>query len=91
MATAHSSDQFVAGLGITGFGGGFCQMAMCAIPELMPNKYRHIGICLSDGFVYVIVVIGPIVGRVSRLYAPWLGDLCVNVNVLIVVCHRCGS
>lgn len=65
MATAHSSDQFVAGLGITGFGGGFCQMAMCAIPELMPNKFRHIGICLSDGFVYVIVVIGPIVGRVS--------------------------
>lgn len=66
MATAHSSDQFVAGLGITGFGGGFCQMAMCSIPELMPNKFRHIGICLSDGFVFVIVVIGPIVGRVSH-------------------------
>ena len=41
-------------------------MAMCAIPELMPNKYRHIGICISDGFIYIIVVIGPIVGRVSE-------------------------
>ena len=31
--------------------------------ELMPNKYRHIGITISDGFVFVIVVIGPVVGR----------------------------
>ncbi|OAA63518.1 Fungal trichothecene efflux pump [Niveomyces insectorum RCEF 264] len=62
-ATAHGSEQFIAGLAITGFGGGFCQMAMCAIPELMPNKYRHIGICLSDGFVFVIVVIGPVIGK----------------------------
>ena len=38
---------------IAGFGGGFCQMAMCSIPELMPNKFRHIGIALSDGFVFV--------------------------------------
>lgn len=36
---------------------------MCAIPELMPNKYRHIGITISDGFVFIIVVIGPVVGR----------------------------
>jgi hypothetical protein len=35
------------------------------IAELLPNKFRHIGICLSDGFVFLIVIIGPIVGRVS--------------------------
>lgn len=29
----------------------------------MPNKYRHIGIVISDGFVFFIVVVGPIVGR----------------------------
>ncbi|KAK3679198.1 hypothetical protein LTR78_000759 [Recurvomyces mirabilis] len=62
-ATAKSSEQFTAGLALAGFGGGFCQMAMCSIPELMPNKYRHIGICLSDGFVFLIVIIGPVVGR----------------------------
>lgn len=38
-------------------------MAMCSIPELMPNKYRHIGIVISDAFVFVAVVIGPIAGR----------------------------
>lgn len=52
------------------FGGGFCQMAMCSIPELLPNKFRHVGVVLSDGFVFVIVVIGPIVGR----YAVESGD-----------------
>jgi MFS family permease len=62
-AAARNSNQFIAGLAITGFGGGMCQMAMCSIPELMPNKYRHIGITISDGFVFVIVVIGPVVGR----------------------------
>lgn len=35
------------------------------VAELLPNKFRHIGICLSDGFVFLIVIIGPIVGRVS--------------------------
>jgi hypothetical protein len=35
------------------------------VTELLPNKFRHIGICLSDGFVFLIVIIGPIVGRVS--------------------------
>lgn len=72
IATAKSADHFTAGLAITGFGGGFSQMAMCSIPELLPNKYRHIGICLSDGFVFLIVIIGPIVGRVSPK------SLCIN-------------
>ncbi|KAK0304936.1 hypothetical protein LTR01_007141 [Friedmanniomyces endolithicus] len=45
-------------------------VAMCSIPELMPNKYRHIGIALSDGFVFLIVIIGPVVGR----YAIDTGD-----------------
>lgn len=62
-ATAQSPAQFTAGLAIAGWGGGFCQMAMCSIPELMPNKYRHIGICISDAFVFAIVIFGPVVGR----------------------------
>lgn len=75
-ATSYGSNQFIAGLAITGFGGGFCQMAMCSIPELMPNKYRHIGICISDGFVFLIVIIGPIVGRVwMTLRTPILSTL----------------
>lgn len=32
----------------------------------MPNKWRHIGITLSDAFVFLIVVIGPVVGRYAN-------------------------
>jgi hypothetical protein len=46
-------------------------MAMCSIPELLPNKYRHIGICISDGFVFLIVIIGPIVGRYAIDNGAW--------------------
>jgi MFS family permease len=69
-ASATGSAQLIAGLAATGFGGGFCQMSMCSIPELLPNKFRHVGVVLADGFVFVIVVIGPIVGR----YAIESGD-----------------
>lgn len=82
-ATARGSQHLTAGLAIAGFGAGFAQMSMCAIPELMPNKYRHIGICLADGLVFVIVIIGPIVGRYaidagSRdwQYIYWAGFIC---------------
>jgi hypothetical protein len=59
---------------------------MCSIPELMPNKvrvssecserdltvmqWRHIGIVLADGFVFLIVVIGPVVGRYANDAGP---------------------
>ena len=36
----------------------------------MLNKYRHIGICISDGIVFFAVVVGPVVGR----YAIDAGD-----------------
>jgi hypothetical protein len=52
-------------------------MAMCSIPELLPNKFRHIGICISDGFVFLIVIIGPIVGRVSS--CALCADTYVNI------------
>jgi hypothetical protein len=42
-----------------------CVPVGLTVAELLPNKFRHIGICLSDGFVFLIVIIGPIVGRVS--------------------------
>ena len=33
-ATSKTADHFTAGLAITGFGGGFAQMAMCSIPGM---------------------------------------------------------
>ena len=33
----------------------------------MPNKYRHIGVVIADFFVYVMIIIGPVVGRFAIL------------------------
>lgn len=87
-ATAKSSEQFTAGLAITGFAGGACQMAMCSIPELLPNKFRHIGVALSDGFVFLIVIIGPVVGRYAIAtgnnwkYIYWGGFIAQFLSLL---------
>lgn len=70
MASAKTTTQLSAGLGVSGFFSGFCQIAMAAVPELIPNKYRHIGIAGSECFVFFIVVVGPVIGR----YAVEQGD-----------------
>ncbi|PGH14369.1 hypothetical protein AJ80_05959 [Polytolypa hystricis UAMH7299] len=89
-ATARSSEPFIAGLGITGFGAGFCQMAMCAIPELMPNKYRHIGICVADGLVFIVVVIGPVyaidAGERNWQFVFWGGFVAQFCSLVALFC-----
>lgn len=39
--TSHSIRQTIVAHCILGFGAGNCQMAAFAIPELLPNKWRH--------------------------------------------------
>ena len=63
IATAKSPYQLIAGLCLNGCGSGTAGVALIACPELLPNKYRHVGVCLADGFVYLMIIIGPIVGR----------------------------
>jgi MFS family permease len=41
------------------------EVAMWAIPELLPNKWRHIGVVIADTCVFFAVIVGPIVGRVA--------------------------
>ena len=65
---------------------------MCSIPELMPNRYRHIGICLSDGFVFVIVIFGPVVGRYaiddenSWIYIYYGGFIAQLASLIALAC-----
>lgn len=62
-ATSHNYHQFIAGMAILGFASGMSQLGLIGVPELLPNKYRHIGVVLSDGFLYPILVCAPIIGR----------------------------
>ena len=46
-------------------GAGNAQLAAFALPELLPNKWRHWAIVLADIGVFFAVVVGPVAGRFS--------------------------
>ncbi|OAG37836.1 hypothetical protein AYO21_07942 [Fonsecaea monophora] len=60
---AKTSNHFIAGMTIGGFGTGCCQMACFALPELLPLKWRPLGVVLSEAFAYFCLVVGPVAGK----------------------------
>ncbi|KAI1621285.1 fungal trichothecene efflux pump-domain-containing protein [Exophiala viscosa] len=70
-ATSKSANAVVAGMAISGFGGGNCQMAAFALSELLPNKWRHIGVIIADITTIMAVIIGPASGRLGIEHGNW--------------------
>ncbi|KAF2648443.1 MFS general substrate transporter [Lophiostoma macrostomum CBS 122681] len=67
-ARANSTSMLIAGLCLNGCGSGISGICLIAVPELMPNKYRHIGVVLADLFVYIMIITGPVVGRYAIIH-----------------------
>ncbi|CAK7215013.1 hypothetical protein SCUCBS95973_002331 [Sporothrix curviconia] len=63
IGSAKSTEAIIAGSALIGVGAGLCQLAAFALPELLPNRIRHIGILIADSSTWVAVLFGPIVGR----------------------------
>ncbi|KAK3698295.1 hypothetical protein LTR37_017003 [Vermiconidia calcicola] len=61
--TAKSNTAMIAAFAFIGFGAGNAQLAAFALPELLPNKWRHSAVVLADIGVYFAVVVGPVAGR----------------------------
>jgi hypothetical protein len=38
-------------------------MAAFALPELLPNKGRHIGVVIADAVIYITVIVAPVTAR----------------------------
>lgn len=80
--TSHSVRQSIAAHSFLGFGGGNCQIAAFALPELLPNKWRHIGVVIADAGIYFDVIVGPVVARIAYkhvavcTYPPFLLHSC---------------
>jgi hypothetical protein len=47
------------------------QMAAFAVPELLPNKWRHIGVVIADFTVYIAVIAGPVTARFGYEMGNW--------------------
>lgn len=43
VGCAKNNETIIAGMAVIGFGAANCQLAAYALPELLPNKWRHIG------------------------------------------------
>ncbi|PGH28269.1 hypothetical protein AJ80_00160 [Polytolypa hystricis UAMH7299] len=79
-ALAKSNAMLIGGLALNGCASGMSGIALIAVPELISNKYRHIGVVIADGLVYIFIIIGPVVGRFSIIgggerwrYLYWAG------------------
>ena len=46
-------------------------MAAFALSELLPNKWRHIGVVLADAAVLVAVILAPVSARYGWEYGTW--------------------
>lgn len=64
-ATSHHMGQSIAAHVLLGFGGGNCQIAAFALPELLPNKWRHFAVVIADSLIYFDVIVGPVASRIS--------------------------
>ncbi|KAB5517489.1 fungal trichothecene efflux pump [Coniochaeta sp. 2T2.1] len=66
-ATAKTNTNMLIGMAFIGFGAGNAQLAAFALPELLPNKWRHIAIVIADIGVLFDVVVGPVAGRFAAV------------------------
>ena len=64
-ATSHSVGQSIAAHVMIGFGAGNCQLAAFALPELLPNKWRHFAVVIADALIYFDVIVGPVTARIA--------------------------
>jgi hypothetical protein len=46
-------------------------MAAFALPELLPNKWRHIGVVIADFTVYIAVIVAPVTARYGYEFGTW--------------------
>jgi MFS family permease len=71
VGTATNANAVIAGMAIAGFGGANCQMAAFALSELLPNKWRHIGVVLADSSTVIAVIVAPVSGRFGFETNTW--------------------
>lgn len=88
-ALAKSTNMLIAGLCLNGVASGMSGIALIAVPELIANKYRHIGVVIADLMVYLFIIIGPIVARFTLLhdddrwrYLYWAGFIMQAIALI---------
>lgn len=66
--SATNTTMVIVGMALLGFGGGNCQLAAFALPELLPNKWRHIGVVIAGKLSLHVKTIGEILRYIRCWY-----------------------
>lgn len=74
-ATSHHIGQSIVAHVLIGFGAGNCQLAAFALPELLPNKWRHFGVVIADGVAFFTVIAGPVTSRIAIRHGDAVSDI----------------
>ena len=90
-ATSHSIGQSIAAHVLIGFGAGNCQLAAFALPELLPNKWRHFAVVIADGLIYFDVIVGPVASRIAIAHGDawrwgyWGTMICIGITFFVLL------
>ena len=71
IATSKSPISPIVGMALAGFGGANAQMAGFALPELLPNKWRHTGVVIADATVNFGIILAPVGGLFGINVGGW--------------------
>ena len=63
--TSHHISQTIVDHVLIGFGAGNCQLATFANAELLPNRWRHVGVVIADGVAFFNVIAGSVTARIA--------------------------
>ncbi|KAI9818748.1 MAG: hypothetical protein M1827_007568 [Pycnora praestabilis] len=70
-ATAHSMNQAIAAMVVLGFGTGTTFVLYPGISEILPNKYRSIGLGWTELNLLPFATFGPLIARSLTERASW--------------------
>ncbi|KAJ9603453.1 hypothetical protein H2200_012231 [Cladophialophora chaetospira] len=71
-AVAQKLSTLIAGSTLLGLSCGFALVSYAAVPELLPNKYRALGIACIEGFLTIPwVALAFLLGNLFVVHATW--------------------
>ncbi|KIV81318.1 hypothetical protein PV11_03510 [Exophiala sideris] len=71
MASTPNVGGLQAGMVVLSVGAACVQFANFTVGELLPNKWRHIGVVMSDYPTTFATLLGPVAARVSLANGTW--------------------
>ncbi|KAI9741405.1 MAG: peroxiredoxin prx5 [Cirrosporium novae-zelandiae] len=89
VGVSKNTNTIIGGLAVAGLGAANSQMVAFALPELLPNKWRHIGVVIADATVYVAVIVAPVTARYGNGLA--LSQVIREIDYLGAVLFMIGA